>query len=147
MVVYLLSRLSNLPNTAPLLCNHIIEQLRPTQLSELTNPYPIKQQHRAVKCTFPLWYGGLLKPQLLYILLLLLFLKTKEKAIIVIQWEKSNKHSFALMQKGAVSGYTKSFGLLWWLSGREVTCLCKRCRFHPWVEQPTPVFLPGEPHG
>ena len=74
----LLSRLSNLPNTAPLLCNHIIEQLRPTQLSELTNPYPIKQQHRAVKCTFPLWYWGLLKPQLLYILLLLWFLKTKE---------------------------------------------------------------------
>ena len=55
---------------------------------------------------------------------------------------------FALTQNGAVSSYAKSFGLLWWLSGREVTCRRrKRCRFHPWVEQPTPVFLPGEPHG
>lgn len=44
------------PNITPLLCNHIIEQLRPTQLSELSNPYPIKQQHWAVKCTFLLWY-------------------------------------------------------------------------------------------
>lgn len=61
MVVYLLSQSSNLPNTTPLLCNHIMEQLRPTQLSELPNPYPIKQQHWAVKCTFPLWYWGFSK--------------------------------------------------------------------------------------
>ena len=45
-------------------------------------------------------------------------------------------------------------------SGKEPTCQCrrhKRCRFDPWVGkvtwrrrdtwQPTPVFLPGEPHG
>ena len=46
-------------------------------------------------------------------------------------------------------------GLLWWLSGKEFTCQCKRCRFDPWVRkipwrrkrQPTPVFLPGKSHG
>ena len=43
-------------------------------------------------------------------------------------------------------------------SSKEPTCQCKRCkicRFNPWVgknpwrrsQQPTPVFLPGEPHG
>ena len=45
-----------------------------------------------------------------------------------------------------------------WLSGRESTCQCRRCRrrrFDPWVrkilwrrkEQPTPVFMPGESNG
>ena len=49
-------------------------------------------------------------------------------------------------------------GLPWWLSGKESTCQCRRCRryrFDPWVQkilwrrkwQPTPVFLPGEFHG
>ena len=46
-------------------------------------------------------------------------------------------------------------GLLWWLSGKEATCQCKRCRFDLWVRkipwrrkwQPIPVFLPGESHG
>ena len=43
-------------------------------------------------------------------------------------------------------------------SGGEAACWCrrqKRCRFNPWVRkipwrrawQPTPVFLPGKPHG
>ena len=44
-------------------------------------------------------------------------------------------------------------------SGKEPTCQCRRCkkrRLNPWVGkipwrrrtwQPTPVFLPGEPHG
>ena len=43
-------------------------------------------------------------------------------------------------------------------SGKESACQCrrpKRCRFDPWIGtipwrrewQPTPVFLPGEPHG
>ena len=42
-----------------------------------------------------------------------------------------------------------------WLSGKESTCQCRRCRFHPWVGkipwkrkwQPTSVFLPGESQG
>ena len=45
-----------------------------------------------------------------------------------------------------------------WLSGKESTCQCRRCRrhrFNPWVGkipwkrkwQPTPVFLPGKSHG
>ena len=48
--------------------------------------------------------------------------------------------------------------LLWWLSGKESACQCKRCRRHrfdPWVGkipwktawQHTPVFMPGESHG
>ena len=40
-------------------------------------------------------------------------------------------------------------------SGKNPTCQCRRCRFDPWVrkipwrriQQPTPVFLPGESHG
>ena len=49
-------------------------------------------------------------------------------------------------------------GLPRWLSGKESACQCrrhKRRRFDPWVRkiscrkkcQPTPVFLPGKPHG
>ena len=46
-------------------------------------------------------------------------------------------------------------GLLWWLSGKESACQCRRHRFDPWVRmipwrgkwQPTPVFLPGKCHG
>ena len=42
-----------------------------------------------------------------------------------------------------------------WLSGKESTCQCRRCRFDPWVGkipwrrkwQSTSVFLPEEPHG
>ena len=48
-----------------------------------------------------------------------------------------------------------SLGLPWWLSGKESTCLCRRCSFDVWVEkhpwrkkwQATPVFLPGKSHG
>ena len=39
-----------------------------------------------------------------------------------------------------------------WSSGKEPTCQCRRCEFHPWVRkmswrrkwQPTPVFLLGK---
>ena len=42
------------------------------------------------------------------------------------------------------------FGLLWWLSGKEPACQCRRHGFDPWVRkipwrkkwQRTPVFLP-----
>ena len=42
-----------------------------------------------------------------------------------------------------------------WTNGKESACQCKRHRFNPWVRkipwrrawQPTPIFLPGEPHG
>ena len=45
-------------------------------------------------------------------------------------------------------------GLPWWFSGKESSCQCRRCGFHPWVGKvpwrrawhPTPVFLPGESH-
>ena len=46
-------------------------------------------------------------------------------------------------------------GLHWWLSGKESTCQCWRCGFHPWIGkipwrrkwQSTPVFLLGKSHG
>ena len=49
---------------------------------------------------------------------------------------------------------TGNYGLPRWLSGKESACQCRRRRFHAWVGkipwrrkgQPTPVFLPGEPH-
>ena len=45
--------------------------------------------------------------------------------------------------------------LPWWLSDKVTTCQSRRLRFSPWVRkilwrrkwQPTPVFLPGKPHG
>ena len=48
-----------------------------------------------------------------------------------------------------------SKGLPWRLSGQESSCSSGRCMFYPWVREipwrrkwkPTPVFLPGEPHG
>ena len=44
--------------------------------------------------------------------------------------------------------------LPWWLSGKESTCQCRRCGFHPWVGkipwrrkwQLTPAFLPEKSH-
>ena len=46
-------------------------------------------------------------------------------------------------------------GFLWWLSGKEYACQCRKCLFSPCVGkipwrrewQPTPVFLPEESHG
>jgi len=46
-------------------------------------------------------------------------------------------------------------GLPWWFSDKESTYQCRRRGCEPWFEkipwrrkwQPTPVFLPGEPHG
>ena len=48
-----------------------------------------------------------------------------------------------------------SFGLPWWLSGKEYTCQCRRLGSDPWVGkipsrrkwQPAPVFLPEKSHG
>ena len=34
------------------------------------------------------------------------------------------------------------YGLLWWLSGKETTCQCRRHRFDPWVGK-----IPGEGNG
>ena len=47
----------------------------------------------------------------------------------------------------------EELGLLWWLSGKEPTCRCRRWGFHPWVGkiplrrkwQPTLISLPGDP--
>ena len=50
---------------------------------------------------------------------------------------------------------TIKLGLPWWLSGKEFAYQCRRHGFNPWSKkiswrrklQPTPVFLPGKPHG
>ena len=49
----------------------------------------------------------------------------------------------------------KTWGLPWWLNGKESACQCRRCTFNPWVGklpwrrkwQSTPVYLPGNSHG
>ena len=46
-------------------------------------------------------------------------------------------------------------GLPWWLSDKESSCQCRKCRFYPWVGkipwrrkwEPTSVCLPGKSHG
>ena len=51
-----------------------------------------------------------------------------------------------------VNGFSR---LPWWLSSKEFTCRCRRCRFDPWVRkipfrrkwQHTPMFLSGKSHG
>ena len=48
----------------------------------------------------------------------------------------------------------KKWRLLFWLSGKELACQCRRYRFDPWVRkiawrrkwQPTPMFLSGKSH-
>ena len=43
----------------------------------------------------------------------------------------------------------------WWLDGKEFECQCRTCEFNPWSRvipwrrkwQPTPITLPGKPHG
>ena len=50
---------------------------------------------------------------------------------------------------------TQRLGLSRWLSDKESGCQCRRLGFNPWVRkipwrrarEPTPAFLPGEPHG
>ena len=50
---------------------------------------------------------------------------------------------------------SRESGLPWGFSGKECACQCRRPGFDPWVRkipwrrkwQPTPVFLPGKPHG
>ena len=55
------------------------------------------------------------------------------------------------------SAINDNYGLSRWLSGKESSCPCRRCRwlrFNLWVReipwrrkwQPTPVFLPGKSH-
>ena len=50
---------------------------------------------------------------------------------------------------------SEQHGLPRWLSGKEFVCQYRRRGFNPWVgkipwrrkRQPTPVFMPGKPHG
>ena len=57
-----------------------------------------------------------------------------------------------------LSSATTVLGLPRWLSGKEPTCQCRRCKrcgFDPWIRKipwrkkclPTPVLLPGKSHG
>ena len=55
----------------------------------------------------------------------------------------------------ATGEFKHTMGLSRWLSGKEPACQCRRLKFDPqfgkipWRRgwQPTPVFLPGKPHG
>ena len=48
-----------------------------------------------------------------------------------------------------------NLGLLWWLSGKESTSQCRRCKFNPWVGEDTlekemathSSILAGKSHG
>ena len=72
-------------------------------------------------------------------------------------WELSLSKSSNLTLTSRALGYQPGddfYELPWWLSGKELTCQCRRCWFHPWVGkvpwrrkwQPTAVFLPGKSH-
>ena len=65
--------------------------------------------------------------------------------VIINFWTLLNMESFLKVGTGLTS----------WLSSKEHSCQCRRCRLEPWVRkvpwrrkwQPAPVFLPGKPHG
>ena len=65
----------------------------------------------------------------------------------------NNKNRYACHIKQGGAGGVR--GLLWWISGNELTFQCRRPGFDPWVGtipwrrtwQPTPILLPGEFHG
>jgi len=74
---------------------------------------------------------------------------SKEKAQTSI-WGRSRHNPRSLVP------WTTTFGwsLPRWLSSNESICQCRRRRFHPCIRkiprrkwQPTPVFVPGKPHG
>ena len=60
-----------------------------------------------------------------------------------------------LVTKETIFGHKESYGLPWWLSGKESTCQRRRWGISPWVRkiswrwkwQSTPVFLPRKSHG
>ena len=85
-----------------------------------------------------------------------------------ISWRRTFKAKDYQVQNGRAQKWRRSLILqrsIWWsvsysrwLSGKESTCQCRRCRRHwfdPWVRkipwsrkwQPTPVFLAGEFQG
>ena len=62
---------------------------------------------------------------------------------------------FLILENIYTAPSTQKPRLPWWLSGKESTCRCRRCRFDSWAGkifwrrklQPTSVFLPGKFHG
>ena len=84
--------------------------------------------------------------------------KTKSRDSIRMQ----GKCISSTLLVGPSNGFALSFcydyillGISRWLSNKEPTCQCRRCRFYPWVRKipwsrkwlPTPVFLPAKSHG
>ena len=67
-------------------------------------------------------------------------------------WSSNCLEDRRLSQSPCLIHHAVSEGLPRWLSGRESTFQCRRCRFDPWVRKipwrrkwlPTPVFLPGK---
>ena len=63
-------------------------------------------------------------------------------------------HAFVVTQRSHFPTKSHLPGLPWWLSGKESTYQCRRCRFDLWVGkipwkmkcQPALLFLPGKSH-
>ena len=96
--------------------------------------------------------------------------ETRQEDFVIVQelFSMSTKACAVSIQQGPTCGQVKALGKcqrLWSGLGvpggtdaQESACQCrrrKRCGFNPWVRKipwrrewpPTPVFLPGEPHG
>ena len=83
------------------------------------------------------------------------FLNFWMQAYIVIQTHQTVDLKWVCFVICKLHVHKTGLGLPWWLSGKESTCQCRRCRFSPWSRkipcrrewQPTLVFLPGKSHG
>ena len=77
--------------------------------------------------------------------------KRRQKAFHYLMKEKSFSPNVVIH----FFTFLKLFLKLQWHSDKEPSCQCRRHRFDPWVRkipwrrkwQPTPLFLPGKPHG
>ena len=73
-------------------------------------------------------------------------------------WQSPDRHgsrSKSVTSYDFASSYNIYYSFLWWHSGKESTCQCRRHGFDLWVRkipqerkrQPTQVFLPGKSDG
>ena len=48
-------------------------------------------------------------------------------------WKEALRMQFVIL-RGELK-WAMEFGSRWWLSSKESTCQCRRCRFDPWVRK------------
>ena len=74
-------------------------------------------------------------------------------SFLILHYFSKIKNIWQFLSLWSILEYPKIVpGLLWWLSGKESACKCRRHGFNPWVKeipwrrewQPSPVFLPGQ---